>query len=75
MRAPVASSGDRRLTLAVAYAAAGRFSDAVATARKALKLAAEQHKDSLGTALRGRIVLYESGKPYTQLSVDRRDTP
>jgi Flp pilus assembly protein TadD len=51
-------------TLAAAYAEAGRFPEALATARKALDLATQQHDQPLANGLRARIVLYESGKPY-----------
>ena len=51
-------------TLAAAYAEAGRFPEAAATARKALELARQQNKRALADALRARIALYEAGKPY-----------
>jgi Flp pilus assembly protein TadD len=53
-------------TLAAAYAEAGRFSDAVATAREALKLAAGQDGPELAASIRGRIALYAAGKPYRE---------
>ena len=53
-------------TLAAAYAEAGRFPDAVATARDALKLAAGQDGPELAASISGRIVLYEAGKPYRE---------
>ena len=52
--------------LAAAYAEAGRFPEAVATARKALHQATQKNKRGLADALRGRIALYEAGKPYRQ---------
>ena len=52
--------------LAAAYAEAGRFPEALATARKALDLAAQQNKRGLAEALQARIALYEKGKPYRQ---------
>jgi protein O-mannosyl-transferase len=51
-------------TLAAAYAEAGRFPEAVETARKALDLARQQNHQGLAEGLRARIALYESGKPY-----------
>ena len=51
-------------TLAAAYAEAGRFPEAVATARKALDLAAQQHRDRVMADLNTRIKLYESQQPY-----------
>jgi len=53
-------------TLAAAYAEAGRFQEALATARKALELATQQNKQALADALRTRIILYEAGKPFRQ---------
>ncbi|MGB7157644.1 MAG: tetratricopeptide repeat protein [Tepidisphaeraceae bacterium] len=56
-------------TLAAAYAEAGRFDDAVRTAREALALAEKAGQGELATQLRGRLALYESGKPYREPSV------
>ncbi len=47
-------------TLAAAYAEAGRFPEAVQTARQALALAPEP----LANELKGRIALYESNQPF-----------
>ena len=52
--------------LAAAYAEAGRFSEAVATAKIALKLAQERHLSHSTDALRAQIVLYEAQKPFRQ---------
>jgi tetratricopeptide (TPR) repeat protein len=49
--------------LAAAYAEAGRFPEALGTARKALDLAARQKAASMADVLRTRIALYEAGKP------------
>ena len=51
-------------TLAAAYAEVGRFPEAIAAARKALDLAAQQHRGRLVEALNTRIKLYESQQPY-----------
>ena len=51
-------------TLAAAYAEAGRFAEAVATARKALELATRQNNRPLVRVLRTQMALYEAGKPY-----------
>ena len=51
-------------TLAAAYAEAGRFSEAVQTARKALELAAEQNHPAVVESIRAKIPLYQSGSPY-----------
>jgi len=53
-------------TLAAAYAEAGRFDQATATARKALAEAQAQSNDSLAGALREQIQLYEAGLPMRQ---------
>lgn len=50
-------------TLAAAYAEAGRYADAAATARRAQGLAVEQHNPSLAEMLRTRVTLYEGGAP------------
>jgi protein O-mannosyl-transferase len=51
-------------TLAAAYAEAGRFDDAVATATRALRLALAQNKTVLAHRLRARIKLYQAGLPF-----------
>jgi len=53
-------------TLAVAYAAAGRFSDAVATAEKAIKLADSHGEKKLAQEIQNRLPLYKAGQPYIQ---------
>jgi tetratricopeptide (TPR) repeat protein len=51
-------------TLAAAYAEAGRFPEAIATARKALDLATQQLQGPLMEALNTRIKSYEAHQPY-----------
>jgi spermidine synthase len=52
-------------TLAAAYAAAGRYPDAVRTAEKALLLVPENVRQSkLAMEMRDRLLLYKSGKIY-----------
>ena len=51
-------------TLAAAYAEVGRFPEAIAAARKALDVAAQQHRGRLMEGLNTRIKLYESQQPY-----------
>ena len=51
-------------TLAAAYAAAGRFEDAVRSADQALALA--HHQRELAAAIRERQTLYRSGRPYVE---------
>jgi Flp pilus assembly protein TadD len=53
-------------TLAAAYAEAGRFPEALATAHKALELALRQNARAQVDALRARLALYGVGKPYRQ---------
>jgi hypothetical protein len=51
-------------TLAAAYAEAGRFPEAVETARRAQALATQQSKRPLVEALAARIALYEARAPF-----------
>ena len=51
-------------TLAAAYAEAGRFTEAVNTARRALELAESRERSELAEQIRARLVLYESGQAY-----------
>ena len=53
-------------TLAAAYAEAGRFAEAVQTARQALELARQQNKLSLAESMRAGIRLYEARKPFRE---------
>jgi tetratricopeptide (TPR) repeat protein len=53
-------------TLAAAYAEAGRFPEAVRTARRALALATQQNKQALTEALKARIALYETASPLRE---------
>ncbi len=57
-------------TLAAAYAEAGRFPEAIATARKALDIAAQHHLAQLTEGLNSRIKLYESHQPYRDVMED-----
>jgi hypothetical protein len=50
-------------SLAAAQAETGQFSAAAATARAALKLAAEQHKGPLAAALKSDLAHFEAGQP------------
>jgi tetratricopeptide (TPR) repeat protein len=53
-------------TLAAAYAAAGRFPEAIETLRKGIDLAASGGKQNLPTGMRTRLELYEAGNPYRE---------
>ncbi len=61
-------------TLAAAYAEAGRFPEAVATARQALSLAMQQNKRALAAALQEQIARYEAKKPYGRAPIAPRST-
>jgi tetratricopeptide (TPR) repeat protein len=50
-------------TLAAAYAETGRFSDASATARRALKIALRQENDAFVSSIRSAIALYDALSP------------
>ena len=53
-------------TLAAAYAEAGRFSEAVETAKRALALATRHDRTELLDALRTQLKSYKAGKPYRE---------
>ncbi len=55
---------DRLDTLAAAYAAVGRFADAVATARRAKTAADAEQSSDLAREIAERLALYEQGQPY-----------
>jgi tetratricopeptide (TPR) repeat protein len=57
-------SADGLDVLAMAYAAAGRFPEAVATARKAAGLAAAAGNAPLAEQIRQRLALYAQHRPY-----------
>ena len=52
--------------LAAAYAEAGRFDDATATARRARELATAAGGTALAAEIGQRLALYEVAKPYRQ---------
>src|ERR1019366_5675227 len=51
-------------SLAMAYAEAGRFPDAIETGRRALALATQQSNGQLAEELSARLKLYEAQQPY-----------
>jgi tetratricopeptide (TPR) repeat protein len=53
-------------TLAAAYAEAGRFDEAMQTARRAMKLASRADNHAVYNAIRDELPLYELGLPYHQ---------
>jgi protein O-mannosyl-transferase len=65
-RSPIISA-----TLAAAYAEAGRFGDAVTSAQRALKLAAEESNAARVDSIRAQLAVYQSGAAFR----DRRERP
>jgi tetratricopeptide (TPR) repeat protein len=61
-------------TLAVAYAAVGKFPEAVATARRALQLLGTETNSPMAVTLRAQIALYQSGQPFRD-TVPARPAP
>jgi tetratricopeptide (TPR) repeat protein len=53
-------------TLAAAYAAAGRYDEATATAKRAAAEAEQRGHAALASEIRNRLALFESGVPYTE---------
>jgi len=53
-------------TLAAAYAAAGRFNDAVTTASQAVEVAKARGREDFAGEIENRIKLYQSGQRYRQ---------
>jgi tetratricopeptide (TPR) repeat protein len=51
-------------TLAVAYAAAGRFNDAIAAAQKAIELARSAGQTQIVSEIETRLELYRAGRAY-----------
>ena len=53
-------------SLAAAQAAAGKFSEAIATASRGLQLATDAQQSGVAQRIRERLTLYRAGKPYIQ---------
>ncbi len=53
-------------TLAAAYAAAGRFPDAIGTAERAEKLAREERRWAKAERIRVRLARYREGEPWIE---------
>ena len=62
-------------TLATAYAAAGRFDEAVATAETAMELASNAGANELADVIRGRMRLYQQGKPFWEAAPTQGPPP
>jgi Flp pilus assembly protein TadD len=56
-------------TLAAAYAEAGKFPEAMASARQALQLAAGQNNAAFVNLLQAQMVCYQSGLPFRDVSL------
>jgi protein O-mannosyl-transferase len=56
--------------MAAAYAAAGRFTEAVATARKGVSLAEAANQPQVKAILQYHLSFYEQGKPYVASPID-----
>lgn len=54
-------------TLSVAYAAAGRFGQAIETAEKAIELALSSGQNELEEEIQKHLQLYKAGEPYRKL--------
>jgi tetratricopeptide (TPR) repeat protein len=57
-------------TLAAAYAEAGRFPEAIATANHALSLASLKNNKPLADAIQTQLKLYEAGKPFRDINTN-----
>ena len=53
-------------TLAAAYAAAGRFAEAISTAEQAVQLAESTGQAPLAKAIQARLELFRAGRPYRE---------
>ena len=62
-------------TLAVAYASAGRFDEAVSTAEKALELARAAGNATLEQKVKSRITLFKEGQRYIEKPAAEAGTP
>jgi tetratricopeptide (TPR) repeat protein len=60
------NDADKLDTLAVAYAAVGKFQDAIMTAEKALNVAKAAGQENTALEIRNRLELYKTGKPYRE---------
>ena len=65
-RSPNDRSAEYLDTLGVAYAAAGRFNEAVTTAQKAIGLAQSAGQTNLVVEIGDRLQLYRAGHPYRE---------
>jgi tetratricopeptide (TPR) repeat protein len=60
------NNADNLDTLAVAYAAASKFNDAILTAEKALKVAKAAGQENTTREIQNHLELYKAGKPYRE---------
>jgi hypothetical protein len=57
-------------TLAAAYAEAGQFPEAIATAGRALELSTGQTNQPLVVAIQTQLKLYRAGSPFRDVSTN-----
>jgi tetratricopeptide (TPR) repeat protein len=58
-------------TLAAAYAEAGRFPEAIATAQRALQLAISRNDGIVAAALQAELKLYRAGSPFRDANIPK----
>jgi len=61
-----------RVTLAQAYAEAGRFPEAISVAQQMLQWATSQHENAMADLLRKQLALYQAHTPYRQPAAGKR---
>jgi spermidine synthase len=62
-------------TLAAAYAAAGRFPDAIDTAARAEKRAREEQRSAMADEIRARLARYREGEPWIERPLSPSSAP
>ena len=55
-------------TLAIAYAEAQQFTEAISTAEKALELANSANQQAVADEIQGHLVLFRAGKPFREVA-------
>jgi hypothetical protein len=62
-------------TLAAAYASAGKFDEAVSTARKAVELVEATDNENLAQVIRDHLELFKEGRSYIEKPLIKDKTP
>jgi len=65
---PHMQQADALDVLAAAYAEAGRFSEAIRIAQRAVELAGAAGRQELARQLQERLTLYQAGRPFHEVS-------